>query len=265
MDEAVLQQAIMNIMKNDVFVQIIRDQVKEQVAVAVAEAVASRDAEIESLREELSETKAQLNCLEQYSRRLCLDVSGIPETANEDTDRLIMDTAKLAGVEIAKEDIDRSHRVGAVKPGKTRTLVVRFVTYSKREAMYGARKQLRRPQAFDGSTVSTATAENVFVTDNLTRENHFILYKARQYRKDGKLFAAWSDVGRLKVRLREGGPTVVIRSLNDLVGLVERGRDSGNQRREPAAAATTDGEGFQRVGKKPKPQKEPQRTSTRNK
>ena len=117
MDEAVLQQAIMGVMKNDVFVQLIRDQVKEQVATAVAEAVASRDAEIESLREELSETKAQLNCLEQYSRRLCLDVSGIPETANEDTDRLIMDTARLAGVEIAKEDIDRSHRVGAVKPG----------------------------------------------------------------------------------------------------------------------------------------------------
>ena len=44
MDEAVLQQAIMGVMKNDVFVQLIRDQVKEQVATAVAEAVASRDA-----------------------------------------------------------------------------------------------------------------------------------------------------------------------------------------------------------------------------
>lgn len=101
------------------------------------------------------------------------------------------------------------------------------------------------------------------MTDNLTRENQYIMYKARQYRKDGQLFAAWSDVGKLKVRLREGGSTTVIRSLSDLDKLV--GRDGGNQRRVSPAAAT-DGEGFQRVTGKPKPQqKEPRRTSGRNK
>ena len=92
MDDDVLKAAIVRILKDDVFVDIIRDQVKA----AVDHAVAAKDAEIESLKEELSETKAQLNNLEQYSRRLCLDVNGIPETPSEDADRLIMDTAKLA-------------------------------------------------------------------------------------------------------------------------------------------------------------------------
>ena len=90
MDDTVLKEAIVRILKDDVFVDIIRDQVRA----AVDSAVAAKDAEIESLKEELAETKAQLNGLEQYSRRLCLDVSGIPETPNEDTDRLVMDTAK---------------------------------------------------------------------------------------------------------------------------------------------------------------------------
>lgn len=239
MDDDVLKAAIVRILKDDVFVDIIRDQVKA----AVDHAVAAKDAEIESLKEELSETKAQLNNLEQYSRRLCLDVNGIPETPNEDTDRLIMDTAKLAGVDIIREDIDRSHRVGAVKPGKPRTLLVRFVAYAKREAFYSARKLLRQPRQFEGSTVSAAVAAKVFVTDNLTRENQYILYKARQYRKEGKLFAAWSDVGKLKVRQRESSPTTVIRSLQDLLKVVGRGQQHG----EPAAGAATGGEGFRRI------------------
>ena len=153
----------------------------------------------------------------------------------------------MAGVEITKDEIDRSHRVGAVKPGKPRTLLVRFVSYAKREAFYGARKQLRQPRPFEGSTVTAAVAGKVFVTDNLTRENQYILYKARQYRKEGKLHAAWSDVGKLKVRLREGSPTTVIRSLNDLVKLIERGPESGDRRREPPAASATDEEGYRRV------------------
>ncbi|KAF0308236.1 hypothetical protein FJT64_020520 [Amphibalanus amphitrite] len=239
MDDAALKEAITRILKDDVFVDIIRDQVRA----AVDSAVAARDEEIEALKEELAETRAQLNGLEQYSRRLCLDVSGIPETPNEDTDRLVMDTARLAGVDVSKADIDRSHRVGAVKPGRPRTLLVRFVSYAKREAFYGARRQLRQPRSFEGSTVTTAVASKVFVTDNLTRENQHILYRARQFRKEGKLFAAWSDVGKLKVRLRENGPTTVIRTMTDLQKLV----NSAAERRKPQAPTETDGDGFRRV------------------
>ena len=65
---------------------------------------------------------------------------------------------------------------------------------------YHARRQLRRPKAFESSTMSTEVAE-IFVSGNPTRENHHILYKARKYQRKGKLYAAWSDVGKLKVRI----------------------------------------------------------------
>ena len=159
------------------------------------------------------------------------------------TDQLVMDTARLAGVEITKTDIDRSHRVGTARTGKHDTLLVRFVSYAKREAFYGARRQLRQPRPFEGSAVTTAVASKVFVTDNLTRENQHILCKARQYRKEGKLFAAWSDVGKLKARLRENGPTTVIRTMADLQKLI----DGAAERRRPPATSETDGDGFRRV------------------
>ena len=239
MDETAIKEAVSRILKDDAFLSIIREQVRA----AVDSAVAERDAEIASLREELSETRAQLNSLEQYSRRLCLDISGIPESANEDTDRLVMDTAKLAGVDITRDEIDRSHRVGAVKPGKPRTLLVRFVSYAKREAFYNARRQLRQPRMFEGSTVTAAVASKTFVADNLTRENQHILYRARQLRKEGKLSAAWSDVGKLKARLKQTSPTTVIRTMEDLQRLVDG--ETGHRRQPTTSVA--DGEGFRRV------------------
>ena len=42
-------------------------------------------------------------------------------------------------------------------------------------------------------------------------------------------------------------PAVVIQLLDGLVCLIERGWDSGNQRREPPVKVTTDGEGFQHI------------------
>ena len=231
MDEEGVKRALLEAMKDAVF----HDIIKEHMQAAVAEAMAERDAKISALEEELRDTRQQLNELEQYSRRLCINVSNIPEGGvNESTDQLVIDTAKLAGVTVTKDDLDRTHRVGAAKPGKNRNIVARFVTFAKRQEVYDARKKLRQARSIRGSTVTTETAAKVFISDNLTRENEFIMYRARQFRKEKKLFAAWSDVGKLKVRLHQNGPTRVIRSLSELTQLVE-------PQREDTAAASTDG------------------------
>ena len=216
-----VKKALIEAMKDAVF----HDIIKEHMSAAVSEAMAERDARISALEEELRETKQQLNTLEQYSRRLCINVSNIPEGGvNESTDQLVIDTAKLAGVTVTKGDLDRTHRVGAAKPGKTRNIVARFVTFAKRQEVYDARKKLRDARSLRGLTVTPETAAKIFISDSLTRENEYIMYRARQFRKEKKLFAAWTDVGKLKIRLHQNGPTRVIHSLSELTQLVETQR-----------------------------------------
>lgn len=219
------KNALIEAIKDSDIQELIRAHVKE----AVAEAMAGKDQEIRELREELEDTKVKLNELEQYSRRLCLNVSGVPERPNENTNQLVTDLAKMAGVDVTPGDIDTSHRVGAPGQGKVRGIIVRFTHYTARQALYDARRELRKPRHFGGSTVSAETANSAYISDNLTRDNQLILYKARQLKKDQKIFAAWSDVGKLKVRVKQGGPTHVIRSMRDLTKLVNP---------EPPVAAT---------------------------
>lgn len=217
MDKSDIKEALREVMRESEMAEIINRHVKA----AVAEAMAAKDAEIQELRDELEETKIKLNELEQYSRRPCLNVSGVPETANEDTNQLVTDLAKMAGVNVSPGDIDVSHRIGAPRQGKVRAIIVRFAHYPIRQALYNARRELRKPRPFHGSTVSAETANGVFISDSLTRENQQTLYRARQLKKDNKIFAAWSDVGRLKIRISQGGPTHVIRSERDLTKLVD--------------------------------------------
>ena len=136
--------------------------------------------------------------------------------SHEVTDRLVFDTAMLAGVNLTPHDIDVSHRIGAAKPGKDRTIIVRFTSFRARQELYNARKKLRSPCDVPNSSVSAKIAETVFLSDNLTRANQFLLYQARKLKKADKISAAWSDVGRLKIRVTENGPTKIITSLDDL-------------------------------------------------
>ena len=218
MKPAAVKKALMEQLRDDDEVQAL---LAEQIRAAVAEAVADRDREIADLKQQLKCTSLQLNELEQYSRRLCVNVSGVPETAGESTDRVVMDLARMAGVAVTPADIDRSHRVGKVIRGGTRSIIVRFTNFSRRQDFYNARRELRKPKTVEGSAVSTKTAEKVFISDNLTRSNQETMYEARRLRKAGKLHSAWTDVGKMKIRLREGAPTVIIRSTEELIAAAD--------------------------------------------
>ena len=65
---------------------------------------------------------------------------------------------------------------------------------------------------------------------------------ARNLKKEGKIHAAWTDVGKMKVR--EGDQTRVIRSLEDLYTAVDPGHRANAT---PAASSNADREGFRPV------------------
>ena len=77
--------------------------------------------EIKSLKGKLLDTTNQLkalkesfNELEQYSRRDCMEIRGIPEISSdtrEDTNEIVVELGRKIGVDLKKEDISTSHRL----------------------------------------------------------------------------------------------------------------------------------------------------------
>ena len=55
--------------------------------------------------------KEEINELEQYIRRECLEISGIPLDKHEDTSSIVIKVRSLMGINVEKSDISVSHRL----------------------------------------------------------------------------------------------------------------------------------------------------------
>ena len=111
--------------------------------------------QIDSLKTELkekngyiSQLETRIDDLEQYSRRNCLVISGIPETENESTDDIILDLVnKQLNTSLEAREIDRSHRVPGGPPrinaDKPRNIIVKFTSYNARKGVFEKKSNLK--------------------------------------------------------------------------------------------------------------------------
>ena len=148
------------------------------------------------LKQQNDDLMLKLDDTEQYGRRLCLRIDGIPcedtETADDVLDK-VKEQFTEAEVSIPEEVIDRAHRIS--KPYKDREsgvkcqqIIVRFTTFRHRTRFYKARKKLKN---------------NVHIRLDLTKLRYGILKgAAREVHDNDKVKFVYADVNcRLKVHL----------------------------------------------------------------
>ena len=162
--------------------------------------------------------KIKLDEMEQYSRRNCLKITGIPEEKDENTDTLVLNVInnlilKENTEKMSINEISRSHRVGKYNPKrKARYIIIKLTTYRWRARVYGNKSNLksynRNPSKQTGP---------IFVNEALTSRRAELYGKTRQLVKAKKLNSCWTYDGRIYVKLYGvRGKKMVIDSLEDL-------------------------------------------------
>ena len=141
----------------------------------------------------ISTLEERIDDLEQYSRRNCLVITGIPEKEDEKTDEIILDIAKKQlNVDLQPTDIDRSHRIpgGPIRRGneKSRNIVVKFSTYNARRRVIEQKSRLK------------SMNNRIFINEQLTKKRSELYYEARKLVKARKVKQAWTYDGRVLVR-----------------------------------------------------------------
>ena len=134
-----------------------------------------------SLTTRVAVLEAQADQAEQYSRRNCLRISGIPETPDENTDNIVLAIANDIESDIRLQDIDRSHRIGNPKKKRStqREIIVKFSTYRAR-ANFHKQRTLMKERGHEGE----------FINEYLTRKRSEYLFEARKLFKSKKLKGA---------------------------------------------------------------------------
>lgn len=191
---------------------------------------ASLEAENGILTKKLQTCEINLNNLEQYSRRECVEISGIPEVKEENTDDIVIKVGSLIGLDIDKHDISISHRLpkssysAAVREGprassnassRAPNIIVKFVRREMRDRFYKGRKLLRDKSTRD-LDLARYSENKIYISENLTQANKDIFKESLQVKKDLKYKFIWTFYGRTYLRKDPGSPVVAILRLSDL-------------------------------------------------
>ena len=182
------------------------------------------DTKVESLESELKIAKncsevlsTEVDRLQQYSRRNCLIVSGIPVKQNETTEDLKeafqKEVLKDMGVQEEEYDFeyDKIHRVGKAD-GRKQNLIIRFRSHQFPSDVYHDRKRIKN--------------KNIKIKPSLTKKRTTLLRHATaQTNEDENVDFCFADVnGNIKIRFRnkyKGRYVHTIENIQDFEGLMD--------------------------------------------
>ena len=106
--------------------------------------LALKDKAIAGLEDDNYRLSQEVDDLEQYTRRTNVRIYGVAEQPEENTENLAIDFFKSElNVDVASNDISRSHRVGKKSGAKPRPIIVRFTKHNTKVAVMSRRRVLK--------------------------------------------------------------------------------------------------------------------------
>ena len=159
------------------------------------------------LKNLLENTEKNLNNLEQYSRRECIEINGIPCTHEESTDEIVVALAKQVGVHITTNDISVSHHLkNLTKSKQPSTIIAKFVSWKIRNQIFENRFKLKKANL----------GKMIFINESLTRTNRKIFNMCRNFKKDNNWKYVWMKQGQTYLKKSDSDNTLKIESICDL-------------------------------------------------
>ena len=181
---------------------------------------------VQRLESQLNQLRDSHYELEQYSRRDCLQIKGIPLPANgedeDNTNAIVRNIGNLMGVKLKEEDISISHRLPENKrrPWQRQysgsLIIVKFVRRVVKDQFYRVRKQLKNVTTKD---LGYSAASNIYVNESLTERNNVLFNECLKVKKDQNYKYIWTLNGRIYMRKDESNPAIFIKNKDELYKL----------------------------------------------
>ena len=183
---------------------------KPEKDIEIAELRSEYKDEIADLKSELRVCRNEFDALANYNRRENVKIEGVEFVEGEDTNEIVKEIAKIAGIEITDADISTSHRLGSTKddsatplpPGqpapkkKIPSIIFRASRRDIKIKLFEARKNI----ATNSDCPEKYKEVNIY--EDVTPLRSRIMYELR-HRKNGesKVFRyVWSRGGRIFCR-----------------------------------------------------------------
>jgi len=176
--------------------------------------VGSLTAENISLKRQVCDLQKAELLAEQYSRRNCLEIRGVPEAKNENIINVVKNVANLLGFVLNEDMIDAVHRLSKTQNNPHRNIIVKFCRRIEMEELL---KKAKVKNGFSSSNLGFDSESKVYVGVSLARGTRELWYLTRVAQREKQYRFAWiSTAGKIFVRKQEGSRAVLITGKADL-------------------------------------------------
>ena len=161
------------------------------------------------LSSKVNSLERQLHQLEQYSRRECLEVVGIPASVQDDKlQDTVCDILKKIKVDCYEADIEACHRI------KNNRTIVKFSSRKYIFEIFKTKKKLKDTKFGDieGMTENT----KIFINESLCPYYRLLWSKCKDLFSKNVIYRFWTTNGTVRVKKSESSPVKVILHEDDL-------------------------------------------------
>ena len=160
------------------------------------------------LQERVIDLERQCWANAQYSRRECLEVSGIPNTIKQDElENKILTIFKKVGCDIKNENIEACHRVR-----RQNNVIIKFSKRKDCQQVYSVKKDLGK---LDMKEVDLPEGTQVYINQSLCPYYKSLWSKSKKLRTLGKIHSFFISNSTIKLKLQENSVPVAITHNSD--------------------------------------------------
>lgn len=187
---------------------------KEEIK-TVKEENASLKAEIVKNKAEIDLLKSETLEMQQYSRRMNLEISGFPEVLNEDTLQVVKSILNKLDVN-NHESILVAHRIPSARKDRHKSIIVQFSSKHERDRCLTASKE-KRIKASNISERFDATP--IYLNEHLAPGMKKLLFLSKQFKRERDFKFCWVRDGKIFLRRDEEARVYKIRKESDLTDI----------------------------------------------
>ena len=163
---------------------------------------------VNNLEKKVTSLETSQNMLEQYGRRNNIEISGIPDSVEDNClEEKVISVFSSIGIVVNSNDIEACHRIGKSR-NRSKKTIVRFTNRKfAKQALYN-RKKLKK---VDKSILGVNN--DVFVNENLTPNNNKIAYNCRKLKRQdliSKTYTVNGTVHLISSNIKGGKPIQVL-------------------------------------------------------
>ena len=155
-----------------------------------------------NLEDSMYGNEVAIDDVQQYLRRDCLEIVGIPRVPQDNPIQLVQEVGSLIDVDIGVNDISTAHRLPDTKKVKKR-IIVKFVRRDKREEMYKNRRKLIGKNTSALQSVreeigkSIPSGSKIHINESLTAYRKRLFGKIHKFKQDNNFKFLWTANGTI--------------------------------------------------------------------